>query len=523
MDKLISIINYNNYCNDLYTSYINKHFEFIKFYFLITKLINVNKLLTKENPIIDLLSVVNNIDEPHLDFLIREKTKLNKNISKLEEKRWEYQIVDKLNSAQLDKLVNMDSDVEQVGLLEKNNIEKEELLERIKELELNKQALTKKIEELKATQENLDLCRKGANVNEQLGKENNKLLRKKSELEDKLVQLTNEKEGLEKNKKELTDKIENLSNLVNECNTESDSKLKEQKELLDNTQKELTALANSNKGVDDILNKEINDSKELEKEKELELFKKSLSDDLEEGNQDLSNKTIELNESQSQLDFLNDKISKLQHELELINGEKITVSAIPNPPKKKLALYKFDCNCREPLNPVDVDRIEKMLIAEIKKQLDGCEESKKFYIDTYFKYKKHLLNPEVGKIKKGHLWEDTNYTKAKALEWFCKYCKAGLIERLLTDSEAIHKARIVMNEYCKKENMQQRSCPEIGCTMKKNECVRDGYQTIIDGKGVRTSPVKDIQSLYEQLGIDESQAKQYDKMEKMPSVQKPSY
>ena len=116
MEQITHMIEYNDYCNELYISYITKHYEFIKFYTLIQKLLTINSQLSNNDSMVDILSILdnNNIDSGKLKHLLEQKKVLEGKIDHLQKIKGKYPEIDKKSSPELDQLVDrLDSGDEQ--------------------------------------------------------------------------------------------------------------------------------------------------------------------------------------------------------------------------------------------------------------------------------------------------------------------------------------------------------------------------------------------------------------------------
>ena len=354
MDNITNMIEYNNYCNKLYISYITKHFEFIKFYCLIQKLLTINTQLTDDNSIVNILSILDNsnIDNSKLKKLIDQHKKFKTQIETLKNLTGDYPEIDKKNSNELDKLFErLDSGDEQCDHLKEelggNRKQVAQLTDEIQQLQ-TKIDLLEKQDDLEDCNQQITVLKLELNT---IQNEQSQLIDGKKVLEKKINELTKNKQDidntsnstashideLELNKQQLMAEIKKLTQGLVECNIDSTNKLETHQKQLDNKHQKLTQLEKTHNDASNSLETEINNSKELTKQLkiletnkiELETSNTSINIELDKIKQALDTKTTQLNrtkieiktslEMKSQVDILESKISNLENEKQVLN------------------------------------------------------------------------------------------------------------------------------------------------------------------------------------------------------------
>lgn len=440
MDNITNMIEYNDYCNKLYISYITKHFEFIKFYCLIHKLLSINTKLTDDNSMVNILSILDNsnIDNSTFKKLIEQQTKLTTRIEKLKNLTGNHPEIDRMSASDLDKLVErLDNGDEQCEHL---NIE----LEKIKQtLDTTTEQLNKTKIELKTSLEmksQLDILKsKISNLENEKQVLNNALesyKNTKTQMGEIEIQLKKCNDTLlqdKTNAQELNQEISKLKKQIMELQ----QRLDKQNKISSKDDDELTARMVHR---DDMTNKRQLEAARVNREIK----------DSADGNIAGVNTTT--------------------GSLILGNKQKINYSydrVLSNNVSKPLNLSNFNCEFSN-----NKDRKNKSLVETKENQLmklilqTGDSDYYKTIYNSLLKRYQDGSNQERMDIH-GESWGNLDFCKSKTIEWFCRYAKAGLIHHLLEDLIALNKARDEINNWCKRQQTLKGQCPSPWCKTKK--------------------------------------------------------
>lgn len=510
MEPLTHMIEYNDYCNELYISYITKHYEFIKFYTLIQKLLTINSQLSNNDSMVDILSILdnNNIDSGKLKHLLEQKKVLEGKIDHLQKIKGKYPEIDKKSSPELDQLVDrLDSGDEQCHHFKT-------------ELEKNKQVVEKLTSEKQQLQKKIDLIDKPDSLKDS----NQKLTVELTTIKKKHTGLIEEKKGLE-------EKINKLTNTQQEMDTQSKI-TNDLKNKLQTLEKIKTDLETNNKAIStqlgkikhslDIKTKELEKNK-IEIKKSVEMKSKlsylttkisNLENEKQVLNKAVENykkKNTEMEQIEKQLKVCNETLLKETATAQQLNQEIVKLkkqitnlqptttisssSSISRKSKlveKKITLgnntemnYSYDRvssnNLSKPLNlsnfncgfSTNEDRKNKSLVASKEKKLMNLiqQSSDSIYYKTI--YQNLLTRYQVGSTQErmdmhGESWGNLDFCKSKTIEWFCRYAKVGLIHHLLEDLLVLNKAREEINKWCKNQQTLKRQCPSPMCKPDQN-------------------------------------------------------